>query len=160
MGPTNFSTGIEVRRISRAVNSADYLASHNSSQDLCRAVVQMGGMWLGAQLDNYAGFSRSSGALNAVRLGYACLFWSFHLSRDPGTPSQVRTQWWLINLSEVVSIPDGNERKLTRVFVTPTSLSGTCARECCLSTLSCRSRLVCWTALRPQKFGLTCLCIG
>ena len=42
--------GIEVRRISRAVNSADRFASHNSSQDLYRAVDQIGGVWLGAQL--------------------------------------------------------------------------------------------------------------
>ena len=48
--------GIKTRRISRAVISADCLASHNSSQDLYRAVVQMGGMWLGARLDDYAGF--------------------------------------------------------------------------------------------------------
>ena len=52
--------GIEVPRISRAVNSADCLASHNSSQDLHRAVVQICGMWPGAQLDDYAGFSCSS----------------------------------------------------------------------------------------------------
>ena len=33
-------------------------------------------------------------------------------------------------------------------------------RTCSLSTLSCRSRLVCWAALGPQRFDLTCLCIG
>ena len=43
--------GIEDRRISRAVNSADCFASHNSSQDLHRAVDQIGGVWPGAQLE-------------------------------------------------------------------------------------------------------------
>ena len=52
------------------MNSADCLASHNSSQDLCRAVVQIGGMWPGAQLDDYAGFSRSSVQLNEMSLRY------------------------------------------------------------------------------------------
>ena len=65
--------GIKTRRISRAVNSADCLASHNSSQDLYRAVVQMGGMWLGAQLDDYASFSCSSDVLNELNLKYTCL---------------------------------------------------------------------------------------
>ena len=46
--------GIEVRRTSRAMHSADCLASHNLSQNLYRGVVQMGGMWPGAQLDDFA----------------------------------------------------------------------------------------------------------
>ena len=45
--------GIEVRRISCVVNSTDCRASH---EDPYRAVVQMGGVWLGAQLDDKAGF--------------------------------------------------------------------------------------------------------
>ena len=51
---------IQVRRISRTVKSTFCLASHNSSEDLYRAVVQMSGMWLGAQLDEYAGLFCSS----------------------------------------------------------------------------------------------------
>ena len=51
---------IEVRRISRTVKSTFCLASHNSFPDLFRGAVQMAGMWLGAQLDEYAGFFCSS----------------------------------------------------------------------------------------------------
>ena len=65
--------GIEVRRISRAVNSAICVAFLNSSQDLCRAVVLMGGMWPGAQLDDCAGFSCGSVVLNEMSLMYPCL---------------------------------------------------------------------------------------
>ena len=51
----------EVRRILSAVDFADCLAFHNSSSDHQRAVVQMGGMLLGVQLDDYAGFSMQFG---------------------------------------------------------------------------------------------------
>ena len=71
MGPTRSPTGqIEVRRISRAVSAADSVASHNSSQDLYRAVFQMGGMWLGVQFDDYVGVFCSSVALNEMSLRY------------------------------------------------------------------------------------------
>ena len=46
--------GIEVRRISRAVNSADCPAAHNPAQDLYGAVVQMVGVLPGANLDDHA----------------------------------------------------------------------------------------------------------
>ena len=47
---------IQVRRISRTVKSTFCLASHNSFPDLFRGAVQMAGMWLGAQLDEFAVF--------------------------------------------------------------------------------------------------------
>ena len=85
--------GIEVRQISRAENSADCRASHNSSQDLYRAVVQMGGVWPGAQLDEHAGFSMQFRCIEReepvvpvllkvpIRVSHQC--------------PHVSTQWWL-----------------------------------------------------------------
>ena len=99
--------GTEVRRISRAVKSADCLASHNSSQDLHQAVVQMGGMWLRAQLDDYAGFflqfsfTRLSEVLRA-----------FEGSHPRLAPGHSGFHAMVVgHLSELISTPNGSEKR-------------------------------------------------